>query len=37
MNIDPCFFHRFDDGVDLFLGGLFLHGYDHCLFPAFGV
>jgi hypothetical protein len=35
--IDSGFLHRFDDGVNLFFACLFLHGYDHCLFPVSGV
>src|SRR5208337_4019363 len=36
MDINASLFHRFDDGIDLFFGGSFLHGYDHCLFPVSG-
>jgi hypothetical protein len=34
--VDASLDHAFDDGVDLFFGCVFLHCYDHCLFPVSG-
>jgi hypothetical protein len=36
VHIDASFDHPFDDGVYLFFRCVFLHCYDHCLFPVSG-